>query len=301
MVRYWLDAGHDVTVLNTWSERTVRHLDAIGNGVRTVFGSVTDPEIVGKTVRGHDVVVALAARINVDESIRSPAAVTAVNVLGTQNVLEAAVSHGIRVIYASSCEVYGAAGPLPATEESCLRPKSPYAATKAGADRLCFAYFETYGLDVTVVRPCNVYGERQKDGGGGAVIGVFVSNALRGLPLTVFGSGEQRREYMHVSDVVAAYDLVLNRPDLAGETLNCGTGETVSVREIAESIAGRLDAEIEYGPPRPGEVDAFLLDSTKIRRLGFAPKMAFQEGLERYVRWRVAYERRQMAAGAVPV
>ena len=291
MVERWLADGHEITVLNTYSERTVSNLSAVADDIRMVWGSITDREIVNKTVRGQDLVVALAARINVDESIGSPGDVTTVNVLGTQNVLDAAVQHDVRVIYGSSCEAYGSARPIPVTEESGFMPHSPYAASKAGADRMCFAYHKTFGLDVTIMRPCNIFGERQKEGSGGAVIAIFTRNAMQGKPLTIFGEGDQRREYMHVDDLVSAYDLALRRTDLAGETLNCGTGETVSVREIAEHVAFRLGVPIEYGPPRAGEIDTFLLDSSKIKSLGFNPVVKFYEGLDRYIQWRTSQER----------
>jgi dTDP-glucose 4,6-dehydratase len=291
LTEHWLEAGHEITVLNTPSEQTSRNIHGFEKDVQMVWGSITDREIVMKTVRGHDVVAHLAARVNVDESISVPSAVATVNVLGTANVLDAAVEHGARVIYASSCEVYGSAKPVPVTENSGLMPHSPYAASKAGADRLCFSYYKTFGLNVTVVRPCNIYGERQKEGRGGAVVAIFTRNALQGKPLTVFGSGRQTREYMHVSDVVAAYDLVLQRNDLAGETLNCGTGERIAIKDIAEFIGRRLGAQVQFGQDRPGEVDEFYLDSSKIRGYGFSPKVAFWEGLDRYLQWRVNQEK----------
>ena len=104
---------------------------------------------------------------------------------------------------------------------------------------------------------------------------------------------------MHVADVVAAYDLVLNRSDLAGETLNCGTGETISVREIAEIIGRRLGTRIQYGEPRPGEVETFLLDSTKIKKLGFSPGVGLRDGLERYIQWSVNQVQQGVTASAV--
>lgn len=287
MVERWLDAGHDITVMSTWSERTIENIRDFEKDIRIVWGSITDREIVDKTVRDHDVVVALAARINVDESIGSPTDVTVVNVLGTQHILDAAVRHGARVIYGSSCEAYGSAMPQPVTEESGLMPHSPYGASKAGADRMCYAYHKTYGLDVTILRPCNIYGERQKDGVGGALIAILTKRALEGKPLMIFGEGHQSREYMNVDDLVTAYDLVLNRSDLAGATLNVGTGETISVKEIAEFIAEKMSGKIEYGPARPGEIETFLLDSTKIRNLGFEPVVKFWDGIDRYVDWRV--------------
>lgn len=291
MVERWLDVGHEVTVMNTWSETTMDNISGFEKDIRLVWGSITDREIVDKTVRGHDVVVALAARINVDESIGSPTDVTVVNVLGTQNILDAAVQHGVRVIYGSSCEAYGSAMPLPVTEESGLMPHSPYAASKAGADRLCYAYHKTYDLDVTILRPCNIYGERQKEGVGGALIAILTKRALEGKSLMIFGDGHQSREYMNVDDLVSSYDLVLNRSDLAGWTLNVGTGETISVKDIAEFISVKMDANIEYGPARAGEIETFLLDSTKIRNLGFDPKVRFWDGINRYVDWRVTLEK----------
>jgi dTDP-glucose 4,6-dehydratase len=153
---------------------------------------------------------------------------------------------------------------------------------------MCFAYHKSYGLDVTIVRPCNVYGERQRSGRGGALIPIFASLAAAGKPLTVFGSGEQRREYVHVSDLANAYDLVLQRSDLAGATLNVGTGDTPSVKEIARAISDRMGVSIVNEPARSGEVSGFELDSSKIRQLGFTPHVKFWDGLSAYLAGRDA-------------
>jgi dTDP-glucose 4,6-dehydratase len=209
-----------------------------------------------------------------------------VNVLGTCNVLEAVRKYGCRMVFASSCEVYGTTSEVAAPEAAPLNPHSPYAASKAGADRLCYAYVKTYGLNAIIVRPCNVYGPRQKDGPGGAVIPRFVSRALRGEPLVVFGSGQQQREYMHVDDLVDGYLLLLNRTVPPGETINLGTGETPSIKETAEFIASRLNAKVTHGEARPGEVQRFTLDSSKARQLGFRPRVTFREGLDQYIQWR---------------
>ena len=277
--------GHDVTVLSTISEEAERNVAGFKDDVSIVWGSITDAEIVEKTVRDQDAVVHMAARVNVDESIQSPISFLTVNVLGTHNVLEAVRQAGTRIIYASTCEVYGSSEPPPLTERSDLRPHSPYAASKAGADRLCYAYYRTYGTNVTVVRPSNIYGERQKSGQGGAVIPIFASLAAQGKALTVFGTGEQRREYMHVSDVVAAYELILARDDLKGEVVNVGTGETVSIKEIAELIAARTGVEVRCQPARPGEVPRFKLDCGFARKLGFVPRVKFSDGLAHYLDW----------------
>ena len=277
--------GHEVTILNTFSEEAKRVTALFSGDVSVVWGSVTDPEIVKKTLRGQDMVIHLAARINVDESIGAPSSFLYTNLTGTYNVLEGVREQACRLIYASTCEVYGSVGPTPAGEESALRPHSPYAASKAAADLLCSAYRKTYGIDVTILRPCNIFGPRQKSGSGGAVIPIFVHRALAGKPLVVYGTGEQRREYMYVDDLVAAYKLVLDRTDLQDEVINVATGESPSIREIAEYIGERLSAPVEYGHGRPGEVMGFELDSGKAARLGFSPKVSFWNGLRKYMSW----------------
>ena len=279
----WISDGHDLTILNTYSDEAKQNISSFANDVSIVWGSITDREIVEKTVRGHEVVVHLAAHVNVDESIANPRVFLDVNAGGTLNVLEAVRHTGARMIHASTCEVYGYTENTPVTEHAEFRPHSPYAASKAAADRMCFAYYKSYGLDVTIVRPSNVYGERQKAGRGGAVIPIFASLAAEGKPLTVFGSGTQSREYIHVQDLASAYDLILKRTDLAGTILNVGTGETPSVLEIATFISERLGVPIENGPARPGEVPGFALDSSAIKALGFEPEVKFWDGLARYL------------------
>ena len=279
----WSGDEHHVTVLNTYSVEAEENISGFADDVSIVWGTVTDPEIVEKTVRGQDVVVHLAARINVDESIDEPGKFVEVNVRGTANVLEAVRRSGARMILASSCEVYGFASGYLVTESAEMRPHSPYAASKAGADRLAFAYHKSYGLDVTMIRPCNIYGGRQKSGRGGAVIPIFVQRAISGMPMTLFGSGDQRREYMHVKDLVAAYDLVLKSSDLGGAALNVGSGEMPSIKEIAEFVTEKTAASIISGPARPGEVEGFTLDSTRINKLGFSPKIGFWDGLASYI------------------
>ena len=286
LAEFWLNAGHQVTILSTYSDEALRNIGPFADGVLMVWGSVTDAEIVDKTLRDQDVVVHMAARISVDESIDAPRSALDVNVIGTWNMLEAVRKNTARLIFASSCEVYGTAQLVPADEHSELMPHSPYAASKAAADRLCFAYYKTYAVNVTVVRPCNIYGERQRSGGGGAVIPIFLDNALGGRPLTVFGDGHQRREYMNIDDLVAAYDMVLSRSDLAGETINFGTGETLPVKDIAERITSTIGGSIKYVAGRPGEVHGLQLDTSKARGLGFNSTVSFSDGLARYIQWR---------------
>lgn len=287
LTKHLLDKGHEVTVLNTLSEDTEKHLDFLPRKPKIVWGSVTDKELVRKSVREHDVVFHLAARINVDESIKDPLAFFDVNINGTVNMLEAVREQGNRLIYASTCEVYGVVPDKPCLdEESVLRPHSPYAASKAAADRICFSYFKSYGTNVTIVRPFNIYGEGQKEGGFGALIAILVKRALDGQNLKVFGSGTQTRDYMNIDDLVTAYDLILNSKNTAGEVYNFGTGAETSVKDIAEYIAKKIGVTVEYGEARPGEVSRFCADITKAKKLGFSPKVSIWEGIDRYIAWR---------------
>ncbi len=288
LVEHFEKKGHQITVLNTHSNRAQEIVAKFSPSVTCVWGSVTDKELVEKTVRDHDVVFHLAARINVDESIHDPLAYIQANIYGTYNVLEAVRQNKNRLIFASTCEVYGAPVENKLINESTeLRDHSPYAASKAGADRLCFAYYKTFGVHVTIVRPFNIYGERQKEKAGGAAIAIFVKKMLDGEPITIFGDGLQTRDYMNIDDLVHAYDVVFQNDHLAGEIFNFGTGKAISIKEIAEYVAQKLDGKIEYKDPRPGEVKTFIgADITKARTIGFEPKVSIWEGIDRYIAWR---------------
>lgn len=289
LAEYFLKKGHEITILNTYSEEAEGNIKNVSGKVRTIWGSITDKEIVDKTVRGQDLVFHLAARVNVDESIAHPLDCLEVNIKGTYNVLEAVTKGQKRLIYASTCEVYGA--PQDDTlinEKSEMRPHSPYAASKAGADRLSFAYYKTYGTNVTIVRPFNIYGERQKENEGGALIAILVKKALDGEHLKIFGDGRQTRDYMNIDDLIRAYDLVFSREDLAGQAINFGTGKETSVKDIAEYIGKKLGVPVEFGAGRPGEVLHFGGDLNKAEGLGFKTKVDIWEGIDRYIGWRRA-------------
>ena len=282
LAEYWARAGHRVTVLNTPTPRAVQMAGALDPTVRVdiVWGSVTDAEVVSKVVRGHDVVAHLAAWASVDASLNAPLSSLTVNAVGTLHVLEAVRATGARLLHASSCEVYGPPeAPFPQHEQSPLNPMSPYAASKAAADRLAYAYHHTYGVPVTIVRPCNVYGPRQRAGADGAVIPIFLAAARAGARLQVRGDGRQAREYLHVDDLLLGYDLVLHR-GRPGEAYNLGSGTVVPIWELALKIADAHRVGIDFVPARPGEVPTFLLDSSKAaRELGWTPTVDFWKGL----------------------
>ncbi len=280
--------GHTVTVLNTMTPNSAKKKKYLEGKADIIWGSITDPEITEKAIRGKDIVFHLGARVNVDESILHPWETLETNIHGTFHVLEAVRKHGTRMILTSTCEVYGSPESVPISENAELRPMSPYAASKAGADRLCFAYAKTYGIPVTIARFFNIFGERQKEKGFGAVIPIFVGRALRNETIKVFGSGLQTRDYLHISDVTNAYEMLLDHPDeQKGEVYNFGTGVGTSIKDIAEYIAKKCNTTIEYVEGRPGEASDMIANITKVKeQFGWKPKMSFYDGLDRYIAWR---------------
>ena len=289
LAEFLLKIGHKISILNTYSERAIFNILAIRNRINLIWGSVTDKELVEKTVRGHETVIHMAARINVDESLKYPETVILNNVSGGVNVLEAVRKYNSRLIYSSSCEVYGDGHDLKEEELldefSELKPNSPYAASKAAVDRICYAYFRSFNLDVTIVRPFNIYGERQKSGRFGALIPILTAKALKGENLTVFGDGSATRDYTYVSDIVRAYNLVLENSFLKGKAINFASGQNIRVKDIAEFIAKKSGVEVIYGQSRPGEVMRFPADISFARSLGYSPQINIWEGINKYLEW----------------
>lgn len=289
LVESLLQKKHQVSILNTPSEEAFSNIKKVQDKIRVVWGSITDPEVVQKTVREQDVIFHLAAYINVDESRIHPEKTIQTNVLGTVNILNAVKENNSRLIYISSCEVYGDGhtdqddGKLSETAE--MRPNSPYAASKAAADRICHAYFKTFDTNVAIVRPFNIFGERQKAGQFGALIPILVNKAMRGENLTVFGDGQQARDYMHVDDIISAYHLVLKNENLKGKAVNFGTGKGTKIIDIANYIAKKFKVKVIHAPARPGEVTKFGADISLALSLGWKPKINFWKGLDRYIKW----------------
>ncbi len=293
-VRYWV-RGHPedaVVVLDALTYAGNRpNLADVEERIVFVEGDIGDASLVAGTLDRHDVdvVVNFAAESHNSLAILDPGLFFRTNVAGTQTLLEAARRHGVRRFHhISTCEVYGDL-PLEAatsfTEESPYRPRTPYNASKAGADHAVRAYVETFGLPATITNCCNNYGPYQFPE---KVIPVFVTRALDDRPLPLYASTQNRREWLHVEDHCRAIELVLQH-GREGETYNVGSGEEASIEEIADAVlaaTGRPATLKEIVPDRPGHDRRYLLDSSKIRAtLGWEPTVRFGDGLATTVDW----------------
>ncbi|HET8741554.1 MAG TPA: GDP-mannose 4,6-dehydratase [Gaiella sp.] len=255
-----------------------------------VHGDIRDAELVGEVVGGVDVIVNAAAESHVEKSIREGASeFVTTNVEGTQILLDAIRDQPVeRFLLVSSSEVYGTAVTAPMDEAHPLEPRSPYAATKAGGDRLAYSYRVTYGLPIVIVRPFNNYGPRQHPE---KVVPRFVTQALGGEPLTIHGDGHATRDWLHVDDTASAIEALIEAPleDVAGEVVNVATGTDISVSEIArlvlEAVGGPRGAVVHVDE-RPGQVDRHIGSTEKLARLtGWRASVSFEEGLERTIAW----------------
>jgi dTDP-glucose 4,6-dehydratase len=277
--------GDEVTVLDalTYAGRK-ENLGAVESDIRFVHGAIEDPEAVADAVAGADAIVNFAAETHVDRSIADPFAFSVTNGQGTHVLLEAARERGLRYVQVSTDEVYGSIEAGSFTEESPLRPSSPYSATKTGADLLVLSYYHTYGLEALVARGSNNYGPRQYPE---KLIPLMILNALAGDHLPVYGDGRNVRNWLFVEDFGRGIGHVLEhgRP---GEVYNCGGPDECEnltvVRRILE-LTGADESLIEYVTDRPGHDRRYSLSSEKLAGLGWRAQTRFQEGLARTVEW----------------
>ncbi len=255
-----------------------------------VHGDIRDPELVREVVADVDVIVNAAAESHVEKSIEAGASeFVTTNVEGTQILLDAVRETPVeRFILFSSSEVYGTAQYEPMDEEHPLNPRSPYAATKAGADRLAYSYYVTYGLPIVIVRPFNNYGPRQHPE---KVVPRFITQALADEPLTIHGDGHASRDWLFVDDDAEAVEAVIEADleKVVGEVINVATGIDISVFEIADKVlqaVGRPGSQKVHVDERPGQVDRHIGSTEKAERLlGWRARTSFEDGLERTIAW----------------
>ena len=286
VVRLLLERGHEVVVLDNISSGY--RINVPENDVRFVEGDIRDPATVEAAAAGCEVIWHLAASVGNLRAIHDPIADSMVNCIGTLNVLEAARKVGARkVVYSSSAAIFGELKTLPIKEDHPIEPDSPYGTSKLAGEKHALCYYKIHGLEVVCLRYFNVYGENQRYDAYGNVIPIFTTKLLKGEPLTVYGDGEQTRDFINVADVARANVQSGENSGVSG-AFNLGSGTRITVNTLIKLLeeASGLKARVNYTDRRPGEVLHSLADVSAIdSALGFRPEVDMPEGIGRYVDW----------------
>jgi len=290
-IRHMLEnhPGAEIKVLDklTYAGR-LENLEEVKDRIDFVKGDICDKDIVHKVMPGCDSVVNFAAESHVDRSITSPEDFVRTDVLGVFTLLEEARRSDVkRFVQISTDEVYGSKVSGSFSEQDMLDPSSPYSASKAGGELLARSYVRTYGLNVMVTRSSNNYGPFQYPE---KLIPVLVIKALRDQPLPIYGKGTNVRDWLHVEDNCRAIDLVLSKGK-PGEVVNIGSGNEVPNIDVAKMILSHMNKPenlIKYVADRPGHDFRYSLRWDAIRRMGWSPKVKFEDGLKSTVDWYVS-------------
>ncbi|HUD00106.1 MAG TPA: SDR family oxidoreductase [Candidatus Polarisedimenticolaceae bacterium] len=288
LVKHVLIGGGSVRVVDNLSTGSAERLEQIRDSVEVLTGDLADDSVAAEAVKEINYVLHQAAVPSVQRSIVDPVGTNRANVTATLNLLENSRRAGVRrFVYAASSSAYGDTEVLPKREEMPANPLSPYALQKWVGERYCKLYYELYGLETVCLRYFNVFGPGQDPYSEySAVIPKFITKLLAEEPITVYGDGEQSRDFTYIDNVIEANLLALRAPNAPGEVCNIGYGQRVSLNELIRILEGLLEvrAQVTYAPPKPGDVRHSLADISKAARiLGYVPKAEIKEGLRRTV------------------
>jgi nucleoside-diphosphate-sugar epimerase len=283
-----LARGERVRIFDNLSTGRTSNLDVLHGEVEVVRADLRDVEAVRAAMEDVDVVFHQAAIASVPESLANPATTLEVNIVGTQNVLLAARDQGVRrVVFASSCALYGERPELPSHEALLPNPLSPYAVHKLTGEGLCSVFTRTFGLETVALRYFNVFGPRQDPASDYAAAIPKLTRALaRGASPVVFGDGEQTRDFIFVGNVAQANLLAAEAPAAAGQVINIGSGESISINGMLRVAADLLGVSLypEYREARAGDVLHSRADISRAKALlGYEPSVGFRDGLERTI------------------
>ncbi len=282
--------GQRVRVLDDLSTGLAENLAPFGDAVELVRGDVADADTARRAVEGAEVVFHLAALASVQRSVEAPADSHRICATGTVQVLDAARRAGVRrVVYAGSASAYGLPVRDVQSEDDPVCPLSPYAAAKLAGEVYCQAFSGTYGLETVRLRFFNIFGPRQRpDSPYSGVIALFVAALGSGRTPTVFGDGQQTRDFTYVTDVVQALLLAAERPGISGTVCNVGTGQGTSLLQLLDGLNRLLGTNVapRLAEARPGDIRHSRADISRARQLlGYEPAMPFEQGLERTLAW----------------
>lgn len=288
LVQQLLGLGHHVTVLDDLSTGKLENLPTTNPNVTIIKGDISDQETVERSLTGQHALVHLAAVASVEATVRNPVATHRTNLEGSIRLFDAAAHYGVRrVVYASSAAVYGNNQDLPLVENATTKPLSPYAADKLAGEHYLAHFHRSDKLDATAFRFFNVFGPRQDPASPySGVISIFLHRANSGAPITVFGDGNQTRDFVYVSDVVEALIAALmndapRQPEM--RVLNVGRGKRVSLLGLLGIVAGLPGVpplNVSFGSARQGDIVHSCADITSLLATGWQPATALETGLE---------------------
>jgi nucleoside-diphosphate-sugar epimerase len=282
--------GHEVTVLDDLSTGKIENLAQVSSTIKFTKDSITHLDALREACRGADCVIHLAAQTSVPRSVKDPIETNLINVNGTLNVLVAARDAKVkRVVFASSCAVYGKTAALPIRETADLGPISPYGLSKQIGEAYGRVFQELYGLEFVALRYFNVFGPRQDPGSPySGVLSLFNAALLSGTQPTIYGDGEQSRDFVYVANVVDAILLAAESKTAPGLSINVGTGNRYTLNQtlaLLEKITGRA-ARAKHAEPREGDIPNSQADISLAKEaLGYHPRISFDEGLKRTSEW----------------
>jgi UDP-glucose 4-epimerase len=284
--------GRPVRVLDDFSTGLRSNLSHLDPMPEVIEGSLTDPAVVRRAVRGVGVVYHLGALASVARSVENPLATHAACATGTLNLLDAARTSGVRrVVYAASSSAYGGqtGGQLGQSEELPVIARSPYAAAKLAGELYMQAFAHTYGIETVRLRFFNIFGPRQRaDSPYSGVIALFIAAMCQGQRPQVHGDGLQSRDFTYVANAVQALMRAADAAEVSGQVYNVGTGQSITVLDLVSALNRILETDLEpqYKPARPGDVRFSKADIRRTQRdLGYQPTVSFDTGLRKTVEW----------------
>ncbi|MCP4710721.1 MAG: SDR family oxidoreductase [Planctomycetes bacterium] len=291
MVRFLLEKGYSIRVLDNFETGKQENLTEIADQIEVIEGDIRNKATAQKSTAGMDIVFHLAALGSVPRSLKDPKSTHDVNVTGIFNMLEASREALVRrFVFASSSSIYGQSEVLPQHEGLPLAPISPYGASKAIGEVYCKAYFESYRLETICLRYYNVFGPRQDPNSQyAAAIPLFVSALLRGESPIIFDDGEQTRGFTYIENVLQANWLAAMAKHTYGDAVNISTSTAVSVNTVVNTIRellGKEDIEPQYDPPRQGDIKHSRADVSRAEEvIGYKPVVNFGEGIRQAIDW----------------
>jgi nucleoside-diphosphate-sugar epimerase len=290
LVEHLVGASVQVQVLDNLSSGVLQNLELFRKHIHFKQGDVRDLTTLQEMMSGVEVVFHQAALVSVPQSIEDPVETAMVNDFGTLNVLEAARQSGVRrIVFASSCAVYGDLPQIPKREDMDTKLLSPYAASKLHGENYAHLYADIYGLETVCLRYFNVYGPRQDPSSPySGVISIFMDKATRSERVIIYGDGEQCRDFIYVDDVVRANLLAAQGKDISGVTINVGTGTSVTVNSLWKNIAelAGVKGEPERANSRRGDIRQSVAEISRAQELlGFEPCYSLEEGLKLTWEW----------------